>query len=121
MTFIEYHSLRDEASTPIIALDVGGSRVRWGVVRPRHGRLEVEAGGDIAVPSQISQPQTLVESLICLASPLLQRVGSESCAISLGAAMDARDGAVLGSGPMWGGPSSRAIFVERDLAEARPS
>lgn len=121
MTFVEYHSSWDAASTPVVALDVGGSRVRWGVIRPADGRLQVEAGGDIALPSQMSQPQSLVEGLIGLASPLLQRVGLRSCAISLGVAMDARNGAVLGSGPMWGGASSRAMLVERELVAAKPS
>src|SRR5262245_17417389 len=121
MTFVEYHRVWDGTSRPVVALDVGGSRVRWGVLRTTQGRFEVKTEGAIALPTQMSKPQTLVEGLIGLASPLLQRFDSRSCAISLGAAMDARTGAVRGSGPMWGGPSSRAMFVERELVEAKPS
>lgn len=109
----------------VVVFDVGGTHVRSAV-------LDAEGGlHDLAVedaPSWVSYPgedaaalhRRLVDSLAVQARWLAREHRIASVGVSLGAAIDARTGTTLGSGPLWGEGTGHAFDTAAALSAAAP-
>lgn len=112
----------------MIVFDIGGTWFRWGVYDRMHGLLGSERAPAI---NYLSHPQWDATQLqIALVDFVLGKVRAmrhdhgdhgalRVVGISLGAPVNAHDGLVLGSGPLWG-EHAEPFYLKTRLSEAMP-
>ena len=116
----------DREHTTIAVFDLGGTWFRWGRYAPSRGLLESRRSPAI---SYVSRPDSsaaeLQQALTDFIIQHTREMQSDSplalaaAGVSVGAPINAHDGTVLGSGPLWG-PTARPFRLGDLLSEAIP-
>jgi 2-epi-5-epi-valiolone 7-kinase len=99
----------DSAEAPTVVFDIGGTWFRWGLYYPTRGLMGCERAPSINYLSHpTSSAAELQAALVDFILEWVHRIRRSSqhdlrtVSISLGAPVNAHDGMVLGSGPLWG-------------------
>ena len=115
----------DQDGAGIAVFDFGGTWFRWGRYARSAGLLEWHRAPAV---THLSHPHLSADELQrALTDFLLERTREmrhsyptlRSASISVGAAVNAHDGTILGSGPLWG-PTAKPLRLYPPLEEALP-
>jgi glucokinase len=116
----------ENPEVPILVFDLGGTWFRWGLYTPQQGLFgcqRVPAINYLAHPglSASDLQRALVNFIAERARELRRSSGYElrAASISLGAPVNAHDGMVLGSGPLWG-QTAKPFHLRAELRNALP-
>lgn len=116
----------DGEQTAIAVFDLGGTWFRWGRYAPSRGLLESQrtpAISYLAHPdSSAAELQRALADFIVRRTQEMQADGQLAprvAGVSVGAPVNAHDGTVWGSGPLWG-PTAMPFRLEELLSEALP-
>jgi glucokinase len=108
---------------PVLVLDLGGTWFRSGVLTGARDVVEVERSPAITVRSSAGSGeqvrQQIADWLVTTFDRASRRVPFERCAVSLGAAVDARTGRVVGAAPLFGAEQVD-WWPEAELSALRP-
>ena len=117
----------DREPTPIAVFDLGGTWFRWGLYSPSRGLLHPQREPAI---NYLSHPNFSAVELQCALADFVLRRAREMGApgqpelgvagVSVGAPVNANDGTVLGSGPLWG-PTAGPFPLEEALIKEMPT
>jgi len=101
-----------------LCFDVGGTRVRYAVLRPGSAAVAVD---ETETPrGTVDDFEALLDLLADVAERASEQADVAAVGLSLAVAMDHVTGALLGSGPLWGGQHPRQDSLISDLARRTP-
>lgn len=111
-------ALSEGRAQPVFAFDIGGTWLRSGIWSSEDGLGDVTRRLTPSITNGSSEDgATLVEALITAMAEVVPSRCGLNAAVSLGAALDHRNGSVYGSAPLWG--ASAGVIKFKDLLERR--